>query len=331
LFIATFGPPRIRALTRAARSFFETPPAGFAEHPLMTPRGALTFAQPGQEAALATLFADFSKTSTSVRMIDVAEAVALCVALEREAVAAAIYEPDVCDLDVGAILAGYLSGFKARGGALVTGAEVTGLARVDGQWTAETPAGNFTAPVVVNAAGAWADVIAERAGVNAVGLVPKRRTAFTIDPPADMDCGAFPVVGDVTDSFYFKPEAGRVLVSPADETPSPPCDAQPEELDVAIAADRLEQVTPFEVRRLTHTWPGLPSFLADGVPVAGFAPDAGGFSWLAGQGGYGILTSPAMGRLTAALATGEPMPVDFMAQGVIADDLAPGRAGLTPV
>ena len=331
LFIATFGPPTIRALTRAARPFFEAPPAGFAEHPLMTPRGALTFAQPGQEAALATLFADFSNTSTSVRMIDGAEAVALCAALEREAVAAAIYEPDVCDLDVGAILAGYLSGFKARGGALVTGAEVTGLARVDGQWTAETPAGNFTAPVVVNAAGAWADVIAERAGVNAVGLVPKRRTAFTFDPPADMDCDAFPVVGDVIDSFYFKPEAGRVLVSPADETPSPPCDAQPEELDVAIAADRMERVTRFEVRRVTHKWAGLRSFVADGMPVVGFAPEAAGFFWLAGQGGYGIQTSPTMGRLAAALAIGEPMPNDILEEGVTADDLSPTRAALAPV
>ena len=331
LFIASTGPPTVCALARAAQPFFETPPAGFAEHPLLTPRGALTFARPGEEGALAALFTDISSAAPTARMIDAAEAIVLCEALERKAIAAAIWEPDVFDIDVGAMLAGYLSGLKARGGTLVTGAEVTRLARADGRWTAETTAGSFTAPVVVNAAGAWADVIARLAGVTPVGLVPKRRTAFTFDPPAGMDCDAFPVVGDVTDSFYFKPEAGRVLVSPADATPSPPCDAQPEELDVAIAADRMEQVTTFEVRRVTHKWAGLRSFVADGLPVAGFAPDVGGFFWLAGQGGYGILTSPAMGRLTAALATGGPMPADILAHGVTADDLAPGRAGLTSV
>ena len=331
LFFVTFGPPAIRALSRAAQPFLETPPAGFAAYPLMTPRGALTIARPGEEVALAALFSDISSAARTARMIDATEAVALCAALNRGSIAAAIWEPDVCDLDVGAILAGYLSGYKARGGTLVTGAEVTRLARADGRWTAETPAGSFTAPVVVNAAGAWADVIAGLAGVTPIGLVPKRRTAFTFDPPAGMDCDAFPTVGDVTDSFYFKPEAGRVLVSPADATPSPPCDAQPEELDVAIAADRMEQVTTFEVRRVTHKWAGLRSFVADGVMVAGFAPGAAGFFWLAGQGGYGIQTSPAMGRLTAALATGEPMPADILAQGVSADDLSPSRVELTTI
>ena len=331
LFFVTFGPPAIRALSRAAQPFLETPPAGFAEYPLMTPRGALTIARPGEEVALAALFSDISSAARTARMIDATEAVALCAALNRGSIAAAIWEPDVCDLDVGAILAGYLSGYKARGGTLVTGAEVTRLARADGRWTAETPAGSFTAPVVVNAAGAWADVIAGLAGVTPIGLVPKRRTAFTFDPPAGMDCDTFPTVGDVTDSFYFKPEAGRVLVSPADATPSPPCDAQPEELDVAIAADRMEQVTTFEVRRVTHKWAGLRSFVADGVMVAGFAPGVAGFFWLAGQGGYGIQTSPAMGRLTAALATGEPMPADILAQGVSADDLSPSRVELTTI
>ncbi|MGB7479444.1 MAG: FAD-binding oxidoreductase, partial [Burkholderiaceae bacterium] len=180
-------------------------------------------------------------------------------------------------------------------------------------------------PIVVNAAGAWCDQIAALAGVAPVGLVPKRRTAFTFAPPADVDSSGWPLVIDVDEQFYFKPDAGVLLGSPANEDPVPAQDVQPEELDVAIAADRIETATTLQIGRVLRKWAGLRSFVADKTPVAGFAPDADGFFWLAGQGGYGIQTAPALGRLAAALALGRALPADVAALGVTAAELSPAR------
>jgi D-arginine dehydrogenase len=238
-----------------------------------------------------------------------------------------MYEPAAMDIDVHALHQGFLRGLRARGGRVVTDAEVRSLRRRDGLWTAETTAGTFAAPIVVNAAGAWADEVARLAGIGTVGLVPKRRTAFTIEPPEGVAPSGWPAVVDVAETFYFKPESGRLLVSPADETPMPPCDVQPDEIDVASAAARLEAATTLQVRRIAHKWAGLRSFVADKTPVAGFAPDAEGFFWLAGQGGYGIQTSPAMGRVAAALAAGRGLPPDIAARGVTEAALSPARYG----
>lgn len=197
--------------------------------------------------------------------------------------------------------------------------------RGQGGWTVRTTAGSFQGRHVINAAGAWADVVAEQAGVRPIGLVPKRRTAFTFsfDPPAPVS--TWPTVIDISEQFYFKPEAGKLLGSPADETPSPPCDAQPEELDIAIAIDRISAATTVSVRTVDSRWAGLRSFVADKTPVVGFDDDADGFFWLAGQGGYGIQTSAAMGRLAAALACGRDVPADLVALGVSADLVSPRR------
>ena len=176
---------------------------------------------------------------------------------------------------------------------------------------------------------AWADEIATLAGIAPVGLIPKRRTAVTFDPPEGVDTAAWPMAVDIDEQFYFKPEAGRVLASPADETPMAPCDVQPDELDIAMAIDRVLRAANFDVRRISHSWAGLRSFVADRVPVVGYAPDGDGFFWLAGQGGIGIMTSPATARTAAALAAGEERPADIAAHGVTAADLAPNRPGIS--
>jgi D-arginine dehydrogenase len=207
--------------------------------------------------------------------------------------------------------------------------EVRGLRRDGDQWVASTASGNFRAPVVINAAGAWGDDIAARAGVTPVGLQPMRRTALLIELPNEMSSHSWPVAIDIAEQFYFKPDAGLLLLSPADEIPSPACDAQPEDLEVAIAIDRFERATGAEVRQVKHRWAGLRVFAPDRSPVVGFDPIAKGFFWLVGQGGYGIQTAPAMGRVAAALAAGDPIPVDLLEAGVTTERLAKSRFGMS--
>ncbi|MBK4717374.1 FAD-binding oxidoreductase [Azospirillum sp. YIM DDC1] len=330
LYTQTYGHPVVRALTVASWDFYINPPEGFSEHPLLTPRGVLLIGRADQSAALDRDFAEGRRLTPTVERLDCAQALARAPFLKSDYVDGAVWEPTAMDMDVHAIHGGYLRGLKARGGRLVTDAGVTALERRDGLWIATTPAGDFAAPVLVNAAGAWADVLAGMAGARPVGLVPKRRTAITFDPvfadPADATgLAGWPMTIDVDERFYMKPESGRLLLSPADETPVEPCDVQPEELDVAVAIDRMEQAVRFSVRRITHKWAGLRSFVADKVMVVGYDESADGFFWLAGQGGYGIQTAPAMGRTAAALVTGSGLPAEVAALGVRAEDLAPAR------
>ena len=330
LYTQTYGHPVVRALTVASWDFYTRPPEGFSDHPLLTPRGVLLIGRADQTAALDRDFAEGRRLTPSVQRLDREQALARAPFLREDYVAGAVWEPDAMDLDVHAIHTGYLRGLKARGGRVVTDAGVQAVERRDGLWIATTPAGTFAAPVLVNAAGAWADVLAGMAGVRPVGLVPKRRTAVTFDPvfaePAHAaGLNDWPMVIDVDEQFYVKPDAGRLLLSPADETPVEPCDVQPEEMDIAIAIDRMEQAARFTVRRVAHKWAGLRSFVADKVMVVGYDDGAEGFFWLAGQGGYGIQTAPAMGRTAAALATGGDLPAEVAALGVRPGDLAPSR------
>jgi D-arginine dehydrogenase len=325
LFTENYGSPPIRALSVGTRPFLEAPPSGFAENKLLGPRGVLMLARPGEDAAFAAALADGRKTAPELCEIGMDEANRLCPVLREGWFVRAMHEPTAMDMDVHAIHQGFLRGFRARGGTVVTGAATTELARRDGLWHVRTAAGDFAARVLINAGGAWADEIAAMADVKKIGLVPKRRTAFTFDPPAGVSVAAWPLTADLGESFYFKPEAGRLFASPADETPMPPCDIQPDEIDVATAAARVEEATTLSIRRITHKWAGLRSFVADKTPVVGFDRDAPGFFWLAGQGGYGIQTSAGMGRLACALATSGEVPADLAKLGVRKQDLAPER------
>jgi D-arginine dehydrogenase len=240
-------------------------------------------------------------------------------------VAAGMLDPTLVDLDVGTILAGFLKGARARGAVLRTDARIEELGRDGAGWRVALADCEVGGDVVVDAAGAWADAVAELAGLAPLGIVPKRRTAIIVPAPAGVATEGWPLVADVGEEWYLKPDAGRLLCSPADQTPSPPCDAQPEELDVAICVERIQEAFAFEIRRVENRWAGLRSFAADKTPVAGFDPRAPGFFWLAGQGGYGIQTAPALAMLAAALITGAALPERLAAAGVEPGALDPAR------
>lgn len=327
-FIATYGTPQVRALTRASEPFFQHPPAGFASAPLLQPRGLLTFAAEADLPALQAAWEVLQQTSTTGQWLTGEEACARVPALRPERVSAAILEPESFDMDVHAIHQGYLRGFKRAGGELVINAEVVTIERIEQGWQVTTADGaQFCAQVLINAAGAWCDTVATMAGVATIGLVPKRRSAFTFAPPADMHTANWPLVLEVNERFYLKPDAGALLASPANQDATHPQDVQPEELDIAIAVDALESATTLSVRP-RHTWAGLRSFVADGDLVAGFAAGAPGFFWCAAQGGYGIQTSAAMGAACAALVRGLPLPEALVSQGLSAAMLAPSRLAI---
>jgi len=325
LFVQTHGPAVIRALSRGAKNFFLNPPAGFTEHPLLTARGMLLIGRADQSALLEQSFAQSSRHIDGVRRLDPKEACKLVPLLKADYLAGAVLDPEAMDMDVHAIHWGFIRGMRARGGKLATSAELQRLARNAGVWTVRTAAGDFAAPIIVNAAGAWCDVVGTMAGAAPIGLVPKRRTAFIFDPPPGIDIAKWPSVIDVGEEFYFKPDAGKFLGSPADQTPMEPCDAQPDDFDVALAVDRIQRAARIPVTHISRKWAGLRSFVADGCPVVGYDPRVDGFFWLAGQGGYGIETSPSMGRLTASLALRRGVPSDLAAQGVTETVVSPAR------
>lgn len=326
LYTETYGNAAIRALTVTSGVFFRDPPPGFTETPLLTPRGVLYVARVQDEARFAEALAIGQRFAPSVRALARAEALTLCPVLRDDWLAHSFLEPDAMDLDVNAIHQGFLRGLRARGGQVVTGAAAQAIARRDGAWQVETSQGRFAAPNLVNAAGAWADEVAALAGVPPVGLVPKRRTVIIVEtePPSD-GSAHWPMVGDVGESFYFRPESGRLLVSPADETPVAPCDVQPEEIDMALAASRFETATRLKVRRIARKWAGLRTFAPDKTLVIGPDPSAPGFFWMAGQGGYGIQTAPAAGRALATLATAGTLEPALAARGLKPEQLLPTR------
>jgi D-arginine dehydrogenase len=241
-----------------------------------------------------------------------------------------VLDPSGCDLDVAAILSGYLRTARRLGARVVPGASGCTIERAGAGWRVGWGDVRFEAPVIVNATGAWADRVARQAGVRPIGLQPLRRTAVLLPAPPGHDPRGWPMVIDVDEEFYFKPDAGQLLLSPANEDPSEPCDAAPDELDVATAVDRFERATTVTVTRIGRRWAGLRSFVADRSPVAGYDDDAAGFFWLAGQGGYGIQMAPALARAAAALVTGCPFPRDIAALGATGAMLAPSRPSLQP-
>jgi D-arginine dehydrogenase len=326
LFTEIYGNATIRALTRASRGFLFDPPAAFTGSPLTRPRGCLYIATGEQLPALAE-FGTLPDIAPATRTLDLGEAHELCPILRRDYVAGALLEPDCADIDVHGLHQGYLRLFKKRDGRLINHAPVRSLAYANDVWTVQAGEEILRAGLVVNAAGAWADETAALAGIARIGLTPRRRTAMLVDAPHGMDVGAWPFVNDIEEQFYFKPDAGSLFLSPADETPCEPGDAQPEEWDLAAAVDRIERATTLEVRRLKARWAGLRTFAPDRTPVVGYSSLAPGFFWLAGQGGYGIQTAPALSRAAAALVLGSALPDDITAQGLEPSAMSPLRFG----
>jgi D-arginine dehydrogenase len=326
LFAPSYGGREVRALTRASKPFFINPPQGFTESLLLYPRGCLYIARRDQHDRLAELVEGIRNSGGTMLAVSADEALARIPLLRRDYVAEAALDPDAMDIDVNAVHQGFMRSARAKGTVVVTNHRVSSARRVQGHWSIQVDDHNVVrAPVLINAAGAWADHVAQACGATPVALQALRRTALLVDPPRNVDIRAWPAVIDSEELFYFKPDAGKLLLSPADETPASPGDAQPEDLEVATAVDRVEQALNLEIKRVTHTWAGLRTFSPDRAPVLGYDPRVTGFFWCAGQGGYGIQSAPAMARAAASLARHESLPADIGAEGLRAQDLTPAR------
>jgi len=323
--VESYGSRVVRALTRAGRDFLEHPPAGFTEHALVTPRPVLWIGRRDQQKSLDAALAAGRSVGADLQRIDLERVRALCPALREDYVAGAVIEPRAMSIDVAGLLDAFLRGLRRRGGELINKAEVTRIERVGGGWEINAGGRVCRAAVVVNAAGAWCDQLAKLAGARPIGLQPLRRTAITFDPPAGSDIRSWPCVIDADEDFYFKPEGGQILASPCDETPFEPCDVTPDDYQVALAADRVQRATTISVEHIRRRWAGLRSFAPDRSPVIGMDPDRPGFFWLAGQGGFGIMTSPGASRAAASLIVNGTLPADLRALDLSAEQLSPAR------
>jgi D-arginine dehydrogenase len=328
MFMETYGPPMVRALTRASRAFYERPPEGFAPD-LMQPRGVLYLATHGQEQELVNTRKELVTNCPGLLTLDAGTTLAHVPCLRPELVHGALYDAGAQDMDVHALHQGFLRGFRHKAGAdgeLRNNAGVT-RATHDGRcWTVELSDGQaLRARTVVNAAGAWADELAAVFGVRPIGLVPHRRSAFTFKGPEGVDASHWPAVVGVDESYYFKPDAGQLLGSPANADPTVPHDVVPEELDIAMGIHQIESVTTLTIRRPASTWAGLRSFVPDGEMVIGHDDASPGFFWLAAQGGYGIQSAAGASALADALLREAALPEDLLLQGLDARALSPAR------
>lgn len=313
----SYGGPAVVPLTLASGAYLR-------DHGMVAPRGAVHLARPQDDAAVEAFVASFTGTGVGIELLD-RTAIERRVPGLRSEWTRAVAEPGCADIDVAALHQHYLALARRAGAELRTGARLEAAERKGEGWRLSFGrAGEVRARVLVDAAGAWADPVASLAGARPLGITPLRRTIAQLRtdpaPPADL-----PLVLDINGGFYFKPENGRLWLSPHEETPSPACDAAPEELDVAIAIDRFQQVVDWRIEAVERKWAGLRSFAPDRLPVYGFDPQCEGFFWFAGQGGFGIQTAPAAARLAAQLLLG--LPRDAMTEGLDASLYSPARFG----
>ncbi len=326
MFMESYGPPGVRALTRASRDFYLHPPAGFADVPLLTPRAALFVATAAQRPALDAMQAELAASGTALELLNSEQLAQIAPALRPGLFESGLLDANGFDIDVNALLQGFLRGARHAGAQLLTQAEPRAAERADEGWRLRLADGRCVgAPVLVNAAGAWADDVAALLGAAPIGLVPCRRSAFTFRAPAGVDIADWPMVGDVDEQWYFKPDAGQLLGSPANADAVAPHDVQPEELDIALGIHRIEEATTLRIARPTATWAGLRSFAPDGEIVIGFDADCPGLFWLAGQGGYGIQSAAGASALAACLIKGGPLPAELTRHGVAPAAVAPAR------
>jgi D-arginine dehydrogenase len=316
-----YGPPSIRSLTRASRDFFVAPPRGFAPSPLVSPRNSIFIVPDHQQGEAEALL----RTGTDFNPITIAEARRQFPPLRETYAKEALLDATTADIDVDLLHQGFLRLIKAQGGEVLCMAEVQEIGRRAGVWEVSTPVGVFAAPIVINAAGAWGDVIAEKAGLRPIGLQPKRRSMAVVPVEADMNVMAWSFASDVGETWYAKPSGGRLLISPAEAEPVAPHDAFADDMTLAEGIARFQEAVDIEVTRLAGSWGGLRSFAPDDNPVCGFDSEEEGFFWLIGQGGYGIQSSPALSELAAALVRQEAIPAYMEREGLKLSDISPGR------
>jgi D-arginine dehydrogenase len=314
MFEPNYGPPPIRALTRAARGVFE-------EIGAFTPRETIFVMTAGQNESFDALMA----AQVGMREISVAEAQRKYPLLRAEHIRRAILDPGTADIDVDLVHQHYLKKLKRHGGTVICNRKVEVIARAADAWHVTGSGEEFRARIIVNTAGAWGDAVAALAGAQPLSLQPKRRSIAVISMPEGHDASAWPLIGDVGETWYSKPQSGKLLVSPADATPVDPHDAFADDTALAEGIDRFQRAVTFEVTRVEHTWGGLRSFAPDGNPVVGYDASAEGFFWLIGQGGYGIQTSPALSRLASCLVRHKPVPADIAAEGLDIAEILPAR------
>lgn len=322
------GNSAVRGLTAYSRAFFEAPPEGFCATALYRSQSSLYVATEEMLERLTALHSEMARFTPHAEWLDAAEIRALCPVVKTGpgAVVSGVVDSSGLRLDGDALLQSYARAVRAAGGEIRTGQRIKEIARQGQGWLVRTEASEqWSAPILINAAGAWADHVAGLAGVAPLRLQPMRRTIIVFDPPKHTDASKWPFLHTAASDFYMLPEARRLLASPVDEIASKPCDAVPEEYDIALAASKVEEYTTLTVRRIAHSWAGLRSFVSDRVPTAGFAPDAHGFLWLAGQGGYGLQTAPAMAEIVEALVTGTGWPSGLAALGVDQSRIEPAR------
>jgi D-arginine dehydrogenase len=316
-----YGPPPMLALTRASDSFFRHPAKDFTDVPLLTPRGSLFFEAGGQTEHTAKLL----KHATGLQELSVAEATALFPILKPDYAKRCFLDTNTADIDVDILHRGYLRLFKARGGTSLLSAPLLSAERKQSRWHARCGETDIVATTIINAAGAWGDVVAKLCGAKPVGLVPKRRSIGVVPMPDGVDFKGWPMVTDVGETWYAKPQSGKLIVSSADATPVDPHDAYADDMAIAEGIDRLMTATTLEVERLDHSWGGLRTFAPDGNPVVGYDPHTDGFFWAVGQGGYGIQSCPALSEMAAALAMHQPIAKGLIGFGLNPNDIKPDR------
>jgi D-arginine dehydrogenase len=320
-FEPNYGPKPILALTRASADFFKKPPTGFAEGALLTPRPSLVL-EPHDQAEAA---AKFISAAVGVEELGPVDLMKLFPVLRPNYARRGFLDPSTGDLDVDLIFGGYMRQFKARGGKIVVSAAAQSIARNGQLWTIVTPQGSFTAPTIINAAGAWGDELAKLAGIKPIGLTPKRRSIGVIPIEGHTDFMSWPLATDCGETWYCKPQSGKLIVSSADATPVEPHDAYADDMAIAEGVERLMEATTITVNRIEHSCGGLRTFAGDGCPVVGFDPSTEGFFWLVGQGGYGIQSAPALSRTAAALAMRQRVPEDILAHHLDLSEISPNR------
>ena len=323
LLFESYGSSGLRPLTMASRSFFDRPPQGLSDFPFLSKRGGMLVGEEHQVEALRQWEEEAGRSGTAVKWLEPEQACELCPALRRDKLAGAVWEPGAADMDVAAIHQAFVRGARRRGAEIRVSSPVTALQKTAGGWKVRAADEWQEVQVVVNAAGAWGDEIASLAGVHPVGITPMRRTVFMA--PGSDDYREWPLVANVGMEWYFKPDGIQLLCSLSEENPSPPCDARPEPLDIALAIERINQATTLGIRSVRSSWTGLRTFAPDREMVIGFDPRAEGFFWLVGQGGTGIQTAPGAGELTASLILDSKVSARLVDHGLKPTVLAPQR------
>lgn len=321
--------PVLNVLVSASEDFLRRPPKGFAVNDLLSPRSLIYIATRDNQAVLDELQQKLDHIGIRAEFIGAGEATRLMPILAPAYQERVLLEQGAADMDVSALHEGYLRAMKNAGGDILTSAEVTAVQKVGDLWQITTEQASYQARVVINAAGSWVDQIAELAQISPINIQPRRRTVIMVALPEDSSLNSsldsWPLVMDTVEGYYFKPDSGKILMTPGDEKIMPPSDVQPEEIDIAYGAYYLEKATGLKVDKIDRSWAGLRNQVADGHPVVGFDPEQSGFFWLAGQGGFGIKTAPAMGRITASLIAGQGLPQDMIDLGLSEDQISVRR------